>query len=71
MRQLKQSNKGDFKLISCHTDGSIMMRDFGDEMRCDFFDDRHQSAINCMLISSDKQRLISGGTDGIIKIWCL
>jgi len=47
------------------------MRDFGDERRCDFFDGRHQSAINCMLISSDKQRLISGGIDGIIKIWCL
>jgi hypothetical protein len=40
--QINESYKIDFKLISCHTDGSIIMRDFVDEMRCDFFDGQHQ-----------------------------
>ena len=61
-----------FRIISCHNDGSIAMRDFQDLSQFYLFDgDQHDGSVNCILVSLDNQTLISGGRDGCIKIWSL
>ena len=47
------------------------MRELRDESRCDFFESKHSSPVNCILISSNNQMLNSGDIEGFIKIWCL
>ena len=69
--KIKETSKSYFKLISCYNDGSLIMRVLRDESRCDFFESKHSSPVNCILISSNNQMLISGDIDGFIKIWCL
>ena len=58
-------------LITCHTNGSILKRNLENESRWEFFDGKHDGAVICILISTDNQKLISGGSDGFIKIWDL
>jgi WD40 repeat protein len=56
-------------IISCYKDGSLVMRDLRDEFQLDFFNGKHENDVNCILISSDKQKLISGDKRGHIKVW--
>ena len=45
------------------------MRDFQDSSQFTLFDGKHDGSVNCLLVSSDNQKLISGGKEGCIKIW--
>ena len=61
----------DVKLITCYTNGSIMMNHLESSgSNLDFFEVKHKSSKG-ILISADKQKLISGGKDGSIKVWDL
>ncbi len=57
------------KIISCYEDGSIGMRDFQDSSQFTLFDGKHDGSVNCLLVTLDNQKLISGAKDGSIKIW--
>jgi WD40 repeat protein len=63
-------DKEGIKIISCYIDGSIAVRDLmNDESKIEFFNGKHDTDVNCILLSSDKQKLISGDKNGIIKVW--
>jgi WD40 repeat protein len=54
-------DKENLKIISCHKDGSIGVRDLmKDDSKIEFFNDKHNTDVNCILLSSDNQKLISG-----------
>ena len=59
------------KVITSYNDGSIVMRDIQSPTQFDFFDGKHDGGVNCLLITSDNQKLISGGSDGCIMMWDL
>ena len=63
---LKQSN---LQIIACFKDGRIGIRDLNENSRFKYFNGKHEESVNCMQISMDKTKLISGGKDGTIKIW--
>jgi WD40 repeat protein len=65
-----QPNKDGLKIISCYKDGSIAFRDLMEnESKIEFFNESHETDVNCILLSSDNQKLISGDKKGTIKIW--
>ena len=67
----EKSRNQNVKIITSYNDGSIAMRDIQSPTQFDFFDGKHDGGVNCTLISSDSQKLISGGSDGCIKMWDL
>lgn len=70
--EIKKEHFFQAKLISCHRDGSLIKGDLDeDEAMFQFFDGKHEADVNCILISSDNQKLISGGFDCYIKVWDL
>jgi len=63
-------SKENQKLISCYKDGSIAVRDLlNEESKIEFFNGKHDTDVNCILLSSDNQKLISGDKNGTIKVW--
>jgi hypothetical protein len=65
-----KKDKENLKLISCYKDGSIASRDLmNEDSELQFFNDKHETDVNCILISSDNQKLISGDKKGMIKVW--
>ena len=68
IKQNNNSQGDEHKLITCHKDGSLKMRFLDGESRFDFFNGKHERNVNCILISADNKKLISGGVDGFIKI---
>jgi WD40 repeat protein len=65
-----KKDKENLKIISCYKDGSIGVRDLmKDESQLEFFKDKHETDVNCILLSSDNQKLISGDKNAIIKVW--
>jgi hypothetical protein len=65
-----KKDKENLKIISCYKDGSIASRDLlSDESQLEFFKDKHETDVNCILLSSDNQKLISGDKNGTIKVW--
>jgi WD40 repeat protein len=62
--------KENLKIISCYKDGSIVFRDLlKEESKLEFFNDKHETDVNCILLSPDNQKLISGDKNGTIKVW--
>jgi WD40 repeat protein len=67
-----KKDKENLKIISCYKDGSIGVRDLlSDESKIEFFNDKHETDVNCILLSMDNQKLISGDKNGTIKLWDL
>jgi WD40 repeat protein len=65
-----KKNKEGLKIISCYKNGSIGVRDLlSDESQIEFFNESHETDVNCILLSSDNQKLISGDKKGTIKVW--
>jgi WD40 repeat protein len=65
-----KKDKDGLKIILCYKDGSIASRDLmNEDSELQFFNDKHETDVNCILISSDNQKLISGDKKGSIKIW--
>jgi WD40 repeat protein len=65
-----KKDKDGLKIISCYKDGSIAVRDLmNEESKIEFFKDKHKTDVNCILLSSDNQKLISGDKNGTIKLW--
>jgi hypothetical protein len=63
-------DKEGLKIISCYKDGSIAVRDLlNEESKIEFFNGKHDTDVNCILLSSDNQKLISGDKNGTIKVW--
>jgi WD40 repeat protein len=63
-------DKEGLKIISCYKDGSIAVRDLtNDDSKLEFFNGKHDFDVNCILLSSDNQKLISGDKSGTIKVW--
>jgi len=63
-------DKENLKIISCYKDGSIAVRDLmNEESEIEFFNGKHDTDVNCILLSSDNQKLISGDKNGTIKVW--
>jgi len=63
-------DKENLKIISCYKDGSMAVRDLNNnESKIEFFNCKHDFDINCILLSSDKEKLISGDKNGTIKVW--
>jgi WD40 repeat protein len=65
-----ESNQS-FKLILSCFNGSLLIQDLENLSNYNFFDGKHEGRIDSVLISEDKQKLISGGLDGVIKVWDL
>ena len=65
----EKSRNQSIKIITSYNDGSIAMRDIQNPSQFDFFDGKHDRSVNCLLITFDNQKLISGDSEGIIKIW--
>ena len=40
-----------------------------EESKIEFFNGKHDSDVNCILLSSDKQKLVSGDKYGMIIVW--
>ena len=59
----------DLKVIAGTKDGSIGIRDLNEKSSFKLFDGKHQKSVNCLEITTDNSKLISGGKDGFIKIW--
>ena len=56
-----KKDKENLKIISCYKDGSIGVRDLmKDDSKIEFFNDKHNTDVNCILLSSNNQKLISG-----------
>jgi WD40 repeat protein len=65
-----KKDKEGLKLISCYKDGSIAVRDLmKEDSQLEFFNDKHETDVNCILLSSNNQKLISGDKKGTIKVW--
>jgi WD40 repeat protein len=65
-----KKDKEGLKIISCYKDGSIGIRDLmKDDSKIEFFKDKHETDVNCILLSSNNQKLISGDKKGTIKVW--
>jgi hypothetical protein len=65
-----KKDKEGLQIISCYKDGSIAVRDLmNEESKLQFFKDKHETDVNCILLSSDNQKLISGDKNGTIKVW--
>jgi WD40 repeat protein len=65
-----KKDKEGLQIISCYKDGSIGVRDLmNEESKLQFFKDKHETDVNCILLSSDNQKLISGDKNGTIKVW--
>ena len=67
----EKSRNQSIKIITSYNDGSIAMRDIQSPTQFDFFNGKHDEGRICLLITSDNQKLISGGSDGCIKMWDL
>jgi hypothetical protein len=65
-----KKDKENLKIISCYKDGSIAVRDLmNEESKLQFFKDKHETDVNCILLSSNNQKLISADKNGTIKVW--
>ena len=40
-----------------------------EEPQLEFFTDKHETDVNCNLLSSENHKLISGDKNGMIKVW--
>jgi WD40 repeat protein len=65
-----KKDKENLKIITGYKNGSIGVRDLmKDESQLEFFKDKHETDVNCILLSLDNQKLISGDKNGTIKVW--
>jgi len=57
-----------FKVISCHSDGSIRVKDIEKNIEAKS-EQKHTNAVSCLQISLNNKHLISADLDGCMNIW--
>ena len=60
----------DFKIITCHSDGVIKTLDLNQMLEMSF-QKKHVNDVNCLQISLDNKKLVSGGKDTCLNVYSI